>query len=165
MPINRIQKTNAEKEVDTLVQGWIGITEKDDPIEFRAWASYRSEKLGYSFTPKGFTVPTPFPPTTYEGEANYAFVLSKIHEAIGGAPRKKSPARWFLEPETKWPAPAKTAAQILAEHGFLPYKPDKSDKQIDVPAQPPAYRDAKITDELRNSALAKAAVSIQRGSR
>jgi hypothetical protein len=86
MAFSRANRSKADNEVDILTKGWLAITEKDDPIEFKAWANYRRDKFGCVFIPKAFTVPTEFPPVTPEAEENYRAALSKIREAVG----------WFL---------------------------------------------------------------------
>lgn len=83
MAFSKVNRSRLETEVDELVSGWIGITAMEDPAEFKAWTNYRQERFNCAVTPKGYTVPTEFPPATMEAVATYDAAIAKIRECVG----------------------------------------------------------------------------------
>lgn len=72
-------------DVDALVEDWVIVSEGEDPIPFKAWDTFRREKLKCNFTPKAFTVPTMFPPVTVAEANKYIDALTQIRKSIGWA--------------------------------------------------------------------------------
>ena len=79
--------------VDELIQDWVSVSEAEDPIAFKAWADYRREVLHAQFVPKGFTVPSPFPPSTQQAADSYASIIHQIRKSVGWNDNRAKPWR------------------------------------------------------------------------
>lgn len=72
-----------DDEIRVLTDGWVGVTEIDDPIAFKAWLDWRHQTLGCQIHPKAFTVPTEMPPTTEAAAKQYVSAIRQIRRLMG----------------------------------------------------------------------------------
>lgn len=74
----------AKPKEPVIVGSFVAVTEKENPIAHQAWAEWRRQEFACYFVPKGYSVPSMFPPSTQAGADAYAEQLKSIREACGG---------------------------------------------------------------------------------
>lgn len=76
-------KRSQEFAVEVLVEDWITINRKQDPVAWTAWHDWRRAEMGSCIEPENFTVPSPFPPATVAAAKEYLAIVQQIRKSIG----------------------------------------------------------------------------------